>query len=271
MSWQSPRLNRHILISFAIGIGMSACAPATEKKAADLTKAPVVAETSTQVEQSAETEAEQTKDLPSANFETQRDRSKVLAIGPRPDRDPPLQDCGSLTTQSAMSGCAQKNYTRVEAERSFIYQALQGALPEDGKTALETAENAWTRFRDLTCGFDRDQFAGGSLAPFIYSSCLTGQTIARTDELYEPELAQDSYERADSILNADYQALQGALSDSRRSELTDAQLAWIEYRDRQCEYEATYAQVDIQASQCKARLSEKRADELRDALEQNSL
>ena len=269
MSWQRPRLNRHLLVSFAIGlIGLSACASATEKKVADPVKAPVVSDTSTQ---SAKTEAEQTKDPASVNFETQRDRSKVLLIGPRPDRDPPLQDCGTLTTQRAMSECAQKNYVRVEDERDFIYQAWQDTLPEAGQTALDSAENAWTRFRDLTCGFERDQFAGGSLAPFIYSSCLTGQTIARTDELYEPKLAQDSYEQADGILNAHYQALQGALSDSRRSELTDAQLAWIEYRDRQCEYEAKYAQVDIQAAQCKARLSEQRTDELQDALEQNSL
>ncbi len=262
------QLNCQSLIGFAIGFaGLVACAP-TAEKAVDLGNANPAA---TRVEQSVETEAEQTQNPSSAYFEPQRDRSKGLAIGPRVDRNPPLQDCGTLATQLAMNECAQKNYVRVEDERDFIYQAWQGALPEEGKTALEAAENAWRQFRDRTCGFERDQFTGGSIAPFIYSSCLIERTIARTDELYEPELAQNSYEYADGVLNADYQTLQGVLSDSRRSELTDAQLAWIEYRDRQCEYEASYAQIDIQVSQCKARLSEERTGELRAALEQNSL
>lgn len=198
-------------------------------------------------------------------------RSSSLIISDREERDPPLENCGSLATQVEMNLCAQKNYARVEEELSTIYQARQKVLPEAGQTALSSAESAWTEYRDLDCSFERDQFAGGSIAPLIYNNCLTERTIERTDELYEPELAQNSYEYADGILNAHYQTLQGVLTEARRRELTDAQLAWIEYRDRHCAFEAKYAQVDIQDNQCKARLTEARTRQLQAAAEQNSL
>lgn len=254
------RLNRQALMGLIVGmVGLAACVPTTKTKAEptpDLAQdlAPDLA-----------------PDSASVNYETQRDRPTGLLIGSRADRVPPLQDCGTLTTQLAMNECAQKNYARVEDERDFIYQAWQKVLSEDGQTTLAAAENAWTQFRDLTCGFERDQFAGGSIAPFIYSGCLTGETIARTDELYKPELTQTAYESADGILNADYQALQAMLSDTRRSELIAAQLAWIEYRDRHCDFEANYGAANIKTDQCKARLSEKRARQIQADIEQNNM
>ena len=280
---RNRRLKNPIFSGCAIALmGLSACTPKLEEKLLDpATDAEINTETAPANDTSAnqiENDPERGRSLdrvireaPSPDEDYAINRATSLLLGPRPDREPPLEDCGSLTTQTDMNLCAQKNYARVEEELSFIYQARQKVLPEAGQTALASAESAWTNFRELDCRFERDKYAGGSIAPLIYNTCLTEHTIDRTDELYEPELAQDSYEYADGILNAHYQTLQGLLTDARLSELTDAQLAWIEYRDRHCAFEARYAQLDIQADQCKARLTEERTRQLQAATEQNSL
>lgn len=259
-------MSHRVLIGFVIAIGFAACSPAAENKSAPETTD--AAETPSSIPSSA---VAPDSDKLADRFTDERGSASVLAMGPRPDRAPPLQDCGDLANQTAMNNCAQKNYKSVQDEMDFIYQAWLGTLPEDGRTALDSAELAWISFRDRTCTFERDQFAGGSIAPFVYNTCLAEQTIARTDELYEPKLAQNAYEYADGILNANYQALKGTLSEPRRSELTDAQLAWIDYRDRHCAFETSYAQVDIEESQCKARLSEERTRQIQADIEQNSL
>lgn len=273
MPQKNRLLKNGILRGFAIAItGLSACTPAVEKRPTEhANMAPADTSSSTQIEETDTIEIEDKAAEAALSTRDEYERNRVLLIGPRPDRNPSLQDCGSLATQAEMNLCAKENYENVEEERDFIYQAWQEVLPDAGQTALSSAESAWSNFRELACSFERDQFAGGSIAPFIYNSCLTARTTARTDELHKPELAQNSYEYADGILNAHYQALQGILSESRRRELTDAQLAWIEYRDRHCAYEARYAQVDIQTDQCKARLTEDRTRQLQAATEQNSL
>ena len=202
---------------------------------------------------------------------TGEDKSSWTIIGPRPDRNPPLPDCGNLNAQSAMNACAQKNYQAVDAELNQAYRLLIDGLPEGGQAALETAETAWIDFRDLDCGFERSQFEGGSVAPLIYYNCLEARTTARTDELYEPATIQTSYAAVDGELNAVYQTLMGVLSAPRQEDSAGAQLAWIEYRDRQCEFETAYGPGEISLDQCKARLSEKRTRQLQAAIEQNSL
>ena len=198
-------------------------------------------------------------------------RGEILMIGPRPDRDPPLRDCGSLQKQQEMNACAYENYQTVDAELNEAYQQMKAALPQDGKQALETAELAWLEFRDLDCGWERSQFEGGSIAPLIYNSCLETRTNIRINELYEPTAGESSYQAADSALNAAYQQLTEVVESPRDEALVDTQLAWIEYRDRHCEFEANYGARAVTADQCKARLSEKRTRQVRAAVEQNSL
>lgn len=206
-----------------------------------------------------------------ADYQPTQDRLEILMIGPRPDREPPLQDCGSLKTQQDMNACAYENYQAVDAELNEAYQRLKSALSEDGQQALVAAELAWLDFRDLDCRLERSQFEGGSIAPLIHNSCLEARTNIRINELYEPVASESSYQAADSALNSAYQDLAKVINSPRDETLLDAQLAWIEYRDRHCEFETTYGAADLTADQCKARLSEKRTRQLRAATEQNSL
>jgi uncharacterized protein YecT (DUF1311 family) len=53
--------------------------------------------------------------------------------------------------------------------------------------------------------------------------------------------ADQSYEKADQQLNQVYRQLKPKLSPSRQKKLVEAQLAWIEFRDKNCTFEASAA------------------------------
>lgn len=201
----------------------------------------------------------------------QRESSQALLIGPPEERQAALADCGSLETQSAMNLCAQQNYAQVDADLNEAYRLLKAALPDGGKEALSTAEIAWLQFRDRDCDFERSAFADGSIAPLVHNSCLTERTTARTNELFYPELPKVSYQEADAQLNQIYQSLTSRLSDDRRNDLSEVQLAWIEYRDRHCDFEILYGPNVIEKSQCLARMSANRTAQLQADLTQSNL
>lgn len=192
----------------------------------------------------------------------------------QPDEAAPLRlesDCQSATTQVDLNQCAQQEYDIADAQLNRAYRSLKIGLSDSAAQALTTAELAWIAFRDLDCTFISDQYEGGSIAPLIHSNCLSERTLTRTDEIRKPDLPASSYQAADQQLNERYQALLGRLSGSQKQEIADVQLAWIEYRDRNCAFEVLYSTNVIEETQCLARMSETRAAELQAIVEQRSL
>jgi uncharacterized protein YecT (DUF1311 family) len=51
---------------------------------------------------------------------------------------------------------------------------------------------------------------------------------------------QRSYETADQQLNAAYQQLKATLSREEQAQLTEAETAWIKFRDSNCEFESSH-------------------------------
>lgn len=170
-----------------------------------------------------------------------------------------------------MNRCAQQSYVQADAELNRVYQAVKAQQPSSGQQALTRAEVAWLSFRDLDCEFERSQFEGGSMAPMIYSGCLNAQTRTRTAELRQPALPNTSYQAADAQLNQTYQSLMAILDKGRSNALVEAQMAWLEYRDRNCNYETLHSPTVIEETQCLARMSATRTEQLKQNIEQSSL
>ncbi|MGB3298380.1 MAG: lysozyme inhibitor LprI family protein [Phormidesmis sp.] len=179
--------------------------------------------------------------------------------------------CNESGTQAEMNVCAHEDYKTADAELNQAYQSLRSQLSASGKQSLETAEGAWLSFRDLDCTFARGQFEGGSIEPMIYSGCLGAQTANRTQELQQPAAPQTSYAEADAQLNRAYQSVRGVISEVRKSELTEVQLAWLEYRDYNCAFEVDYRSTVKDKNQCLARMSETRSAQLQADFEQNNM
>jgi uncharacterized protein YecT (DUF1311 family) len=79
--------------------------------------------------------------------------------------------------------------------------------------------------------------------------------------------AQLNYEAADDELNAVYNQLKGQLDSIAQERLTDAELAWIDYRDAQCDFEVrdrvNTTGYGASLSDCLARITEQRTEELK--------
>ena len=178
--------------------------------------------------------------------------------------------CNEAGTQVEMNSCADENYKAADAELNQVYQSLRSQQPKSGQQALEVAEAAWISFRDLDCAFAGSQFEGGSVEPMIYSGCMSDRTKTRLKELQSASLPENSYEQADAQLNKAYESVQGVLSEIRKSELTQAQLSWLEYRDYSCAFEVDYSPTATDKNQCLARMSETRAAQLQATYEQNN-
>lgn len=177
------------------------------------------------------------------------------------------KDCQLLTTQLELNQCAQHNAQAAEASLATTYQLLMSSLPEPGNAALDMAQADWRTFRDLDCRFASDKYKGGSIAPLIYSDCIRERTVSRNVELSEPPVPSISYAEADGILNADYQVLMTMLSEERQLQYADVQLAWLDYRDSQCAFEATYGSATTAENQCLARLSDERNQQIQEVIE----
>lgn len=182
--------------------------------------------------------------------------SQTTAQSDNASASPLPTECAAPQTQTDMNLCAQAEYEQAAAKLNTAIESVQTSV---------AGQKEWTTYRDNYCDFVQSQFKGGSIQPMIYSGCLTQLTSDRTAELEKTTQASASYSAADQELNEVYQDLQGYLAPEAQELLTDAQLAWIDYRDAHC----TAISGDTDA--CLARITEAQVKQLREQLDVRSL
>ncbi len=184
---------------------------------------------------------------------------------PQPKPIPPIPpECATAQTQLEMTRCADAEFQQADAKLNNVYQEVKSQLNATQANQLVTAEEAWIAYRDTYCDFVKSQFEGGSLQPMAFSNCLTQITLDRINALQPGQTTGTRYDVADADLNAAYQTLQTLLSEPEKAALADAQLAWIEYRDRHC----ALAGGD---QQCLASTTEAQVQQLKQQIESRSL
>lgn len=82
--------------------------------------------------------------------------------------------------QYAMNDCANGEYERQDARLNQAYVMVMRRLAPPAKVKLRTLQRAWIKTRDGKCTAESAEYQGGSIAPMIYSLCLTDETIRRT-------------------------------------------------------------------------------------------
>ena len=256
-------LQRGFILSLMLG-AIAACQPATnsgesvvtEPTSDAATEQPAASDKATGTTGAATAQGT-TSSKPTATAQTQ---------APEPQPLPPLPaECNNPETQTAMNICAQGEYEQADVELNNTYQAVKASLSSAKADQLITAEEAWLTYRDRYCDYVAAQYAGGSMEPLVYSGCLTRLTQDRTAVLAQTAPTPQGYGAADQELNAVYQDLQEALSPDAQEQLTDAQLAWLDYRDAHC----AFATGD--PNTCLAQLTTLQTQRLKDQLEQRSL
>ena len=92
-------------------------------------------------------------------------------------------NCNNPQTQSEMNICASIAYQNADRKLNQVYRQLLPKLSAARKQKLISAQQAWIKFRDSSCEFERSAYEGGSMAPMIYGFCLANVTEQRTKDL----------------------------------------------------------------------------------------
>ena len=108
--------------------------------------------------------------------------------------------------QLQMDRCADSEYRNADAHLNTVYRKAMKYMTNDLEMAQKTgdqqqikyeqtalaslkeAERAWVSYRDIQCKAAAQQYEGGSMAPMIFSQCLTCITkhrIADLESIYE--------------------------------------------------------------------------------------
>ncbi len=93
-------------------------------------------------------------------------------------------DCSNQTTQLDMNFCAKSGWELSDAELNRIWKIVKPQADARGQgDFLLNQQRGWLAVRDSTCEKERDQYAGGSIAPMVYWQCMDRMTINRNAQL----------------------------------------------------------------------------------------
>ena len=137
-------------------------------------------------------------------------------------------NCGSAANQVDLDICAQNDQIRADAaERAAVLA---------GPARARATEALWQTERKETCEYYYQSYAGGSIAPMLYSQCLANSARGRTRDLrgLRVGFTVTHPERAIAEQDRVYGLLELQLDARNRGLLATSQDAWLRYRDALC-------------------------------------
>lgn len=88
------------------------------------------------------------------------------------------QDAAQITSDNA--ACFEAEFTRQDQRLNVAWVAAFRATVPAKRAALRQAQRLWAASRDPFCRKESDGYAGGTIAPVIWSGCRVELTIRRT-------------------------------------------------------------------------------------------
>ena len=87
-------------------------------------------------------------------------------------------------SQLEMNECAAAEYQQADRQLNAAWPIAKAYMDNLGAgDLLLDAQRKWLAFRDAACSAEIAPFAGGTIQPLVWYSCLTRVTRTRTDEL----------------------------------------------------------------------------------------
>ncbi|MHA6289475.1 lysozyme inhibitor LprI family protein [Maricaulis sp. CAU 1757] len=83
-------------------------------------------------------------------------------------------------TTAGMIECTVAEFEVWDAKLNTAYTELHASLPPSRANSLRDAQRAWIRLRDADCDYVTSVYQGGSLQPWVRSSCWLDYAAART-------------------------------------------------------------------------------------------
>jgi uncharacterized protein YecT (DUF1311 family) len=148
-------------------------------------------------------------------------------------------NCGATATQIDLDECAaaaQSRNTKMEAAALASAQDRTRNNP-----LLHSSEVRWLAFRASACNYVYEAYAGGTIAPMLYSQCLADAAQARVRDIAlftgaaNPRAAVPSPQ-----VEAEHERIYGLLelliSPHERELLAKSEYAFLRYRDAACSH-----------------------------------
>jgi len=98
---------------------------------------------------------------------------------------PPSTTYPAEMNQQEMNRFAHEEFEKSDAELNRLWNRLQPLLTPDVKEKLVDSQRLWIKWRDAEATAQSQAYAGGTLAPFLYSSSLKDTTDQRIKQLQE--------------------------------------------------------------------------------------
>jgi uncharacterized protein YecT (DUF1311 family) len=92
-------------------------------------------------------------------------------------------------TTIALEGCQEQAILAGDAAVNARVKVVFRLLPASGRPAFVAGEQAWLRYRTESCNAEVAIYAGGTLQPVEFASCVVGRNKAHVAELDSMEHA----------------------------------------------------------------------------------
>jgi len=175
---------------------------------------------------------------------------------------------------AACTSTAQPNEEDLANKPSSNEPSSTVTEADEGRTEEETAEETETP-QTLAIASDKTDSQPKSASDNSPSDAISAQATPIDSECDSPQTqlymnlcAEQAYKRTDAILNQTYRRIQTQLSDSGKQSLTEAELAWINFRDLECDFSRDQFEggsiAPLIYHSCLASYTEQRTGELQD-------
>jgi uncharacterized protein YecT (DUF1311 family) len=91
--------------------------------------------------------------------------------------------CDKPASTAEMANCTQKEWKAEDKKLDAYYQLISKRLEGNELTALQKAQTAWIKYRDLNCSAERMLYEGGTAGSYNYNSCMEDMAQRRLGEL----------------------------------------------------------------------------------------
>ncbi len=91
--------------------------------------------------------------------------------------------CQDKVSTADMMQCYDGEFKKADADLNSTYKATLAKLKGADADRLRTAQRAWVSYRDAQCNAAYKRYAGGTIAPVVFTQCKLTLTLNRTKEL----------------------------------------------------------------------------------------
>lgn len=86
-------------------------------------------------------------------------------------------------SQAQMNQEAYAEFKKADRDLNKLYPQVLAKLDEEGQEKLKASQRAWVAFRDAQAELEADSARGGTMAPLLRATSLSGTTQDRITQL----------------------------------------------------------------------------------------